>query len=98
MGFNAKLFDDDSWSRKRCYVGYTDYTKYPDHYTPYNDTDRGLAQFAAIMLKFFPVVMTRLSFVECIVNGSCMQNMSQPIAPTQANILDEILRMNGVAI
>jgi len=57
---------------------------------PYGDTPDGLAQFAAIPLKF-PEVMKRLK--QDIFTGQ-----SWDIEPTQANILDEILRMNGVDV
>ena len=53
-------------------------------YTPYESDEEGLAQFAAILLKF-PEVMEFST--EWTYNK-----------PTQANILDEILRMNGVEI
>lgn len=57
---------------------------------PYEQDVYGLAQFAAILLKF-PWVMYQ--FVQ--------QNDSSGIGikePTQANILDEILAMNGLDV
>lgn len=58
------------------------------HYIrPYEDCEHGLAQFAAILLKF-PEVMNSFSYEE-----------GRPdMPPTQANILDEVLRMKGVEI
>ena len=60
---------------------------------PYKHNDDGLAQFAAILLKF-PEVMNK-----CDCDGYWEFNPSTGgMEPTQANILDEILRMNGVEI
>ena len=56
---------------------------------PYASHEFGLAQFAAILLKF-PEVMIR--FMWGGEHGKYFIN------PTQSNILDEILRMNGVEI
>jgi len=59
-------------------------------YTPYESDEEGLAQFAAILLKFPEVFPERLeSYVG--FEGWIKK-------PTQANILDEILVMNGVEI
>lgn len=64
---------------------------------PYKDNEVGLAQFAAILLKF-PEVMHELSgYDDHPEHGGVGENFfNEP--PTQANILDEILRMNGVEI
>ena len=55
---------------------------------PYHPVD-GLAQFAAILLKFPEVLYEPDSYG--VLWGAHVE-------PTQANILDEILRMNGVEI
>jgi len=55
------------------------------------DPYTSLAQFAAILLKF-PEVMDRSTHPE-IMGGTGL-----PFEPTQANILDEILRMKGVEV
>ena len=61
---------------------------------PYNDTDRnGLAQFAAILLKFPEAMACQFSTV-CLSDGS-MLTRNTPVKPTQANILDEILKLNN---
>ena len=73
---------------------------------PYIETRNGLAQFAAILLKY-PEVMA--NFCRCESSGlgdgiitpvmDVVQNEGFPIAlPTQSAILDEVLRMNGIAI
>jgi len=61
---------------------------------PYEKSEEGLAQFAAILLKF-PEVFEYAEgggYLKPTEHGGC------DIAPTQENILDEILRMNGVKI
>ena len=55
----------------------------PMPYEPYDLCPNGLAQFAAILLKFQEVVR---EFPQWTEDFEC----------TQANILDEILRVNGV--
>ena len=64
--------------------------KYFTGLNPYNATDVGLAQFAAILLKFPEVFPERL---ESYVGFEGWFKK-----PTQANILDEILAMSGVEI
>ena len=57
---------------------------------PYANSKDGLAQFAAILLRFIEVMGT--------IDSTQLPAIS-PLwdrKPTQANILDEILRMNGV--
>jgi len=62
---------------------------------PYADTRSGLAQFAAILLKF-PEAMTSYG-MKC--DGSVyLCDSPDDCPPTQTNILDEILRMNGVDV
>jgi len=51
----------------------------------YSDAEEGLAQFAAILLKF-PKVLGHSLVYGCRFDEATMQ----------ANILDEILRMNGI--
>ena len=53
---------------------------------PYEETERGYAQFALLMLKFPEVMFTN---TRKWLNGQ---------DATQANILDEILRLNGYDI
>ena len=60
---------------------------------PYSDTQQGLAQFAAIMLRF-PEVLARFKLMD---SGEWMGGLIGG-EPTQSNILDEILRMNGKEI
>jgi len=56
---------------------------------PYAQSSYGLAQFAAILLKF-PLAMQQMtSFIGI---GPWLRE------PTQSNILDEILRMSGVKL
>jgi len=62
---------------------------------PYSTEPNGLAQFAAISLKFPEV----LNMYSCKVTN----NPRSPIwkdgnKPTQENMLDEILKMNGIKI
>jgi len=70
---------------------------------PYASGTFGLAQFAAILLRF-PGVMTRVedcSDIHGIIDIAIVKRKGAcggPYAPTQANILDEILRMNGKEI
>jgi len=60
---------------------------------PYaGDTTGGLAQFAAILLKF-PEVMKRIYWYD-----DAIQHCVDTIPPTQTNILDEVLAMHGVDI
>ena len=61
----------------------------------YDSDNDGLAQFAAILLKFPEV------FEDCIGGGFILETSHEGagyLQPTQANILDEILRMNGIDI
>jgi len=64
---------------------------------PYEMSQIGLAQFAAIFFKFREVMCN-----ECFLSYEAHKGLSycEPLEkePTQANILDEILRMNGVKI
>jgi hypothetical protein len=68
---------------------------------PYcKDSNTGLAQFAAILLKF-PEMMEE--YCQGIKGHGFMRWSESDkdfvwLPPTQANILDEILRMNGVDI
>ena len=66
---------------------------------PYESDTDGLAQFAAILLKFREVI-PRICRNKWHKQG--MQNVCRielrDVEPTQANILDEILVMNGVEI
>ena len=63
---------------------------------PYAETSDGLAQFATILLKF-PKVMSRKETYN-YDDGPVMFSVWKSVEPTQTNILDEILRMNGVDI
>jgi len=56
---------------------------------PYSETIAGLAQFASILLRFSQVMT---------LSHACHEPIWNAKEPTQENILDEILRMNGVAI
>ena len=62
---------------------------------PYDGDGHGLAQFAAILLKF-PEVFYHDKLERWDYYHDCAN--VEHIEPTQANILDEILRMNGVEI
>lgn len=75
---------------------------------PYTLSITGLAQFAAILLKF-PEVMAGFDMhvwqhsddkTTCCMCGTAYVKGESIYCklPTQANILDEILRMNGVEI
>jgi len=68
-------------------------------FNPYSSSVEGLAQFAAILLKF-PEVIFSLVEVTSIVTGRDMghENRWYYYDFNQSNILDEILRMNGVKI
>jgi len=63
----------------------------------YNETTRGLAQFAAILLRF-PEVMRRFDHVGPYGDGTGGIQTADGLPPTHTNILDEILRMNGVDV
>jgi len=63
-----------------------------DALNPYSSQPFGLAQFAAILLKF-PEVMAKTEGV-----WEMTESYWETHKPTQANILDEILAMNGVDI
>lgn len=65
------------------------YNGMPEIWQPYAQNKNGLAQFAAILLRF-PDVMHRF--------GCCEAHDFDEIAATQTNILDEILRMNEVEL
>jgi len=72
------------------------YGTYYEELCMYSDEEEGLAQFAAILLKF-PEVMLRIvhrTTVSSIRRESLHEDFL--VNPTQANILDEILRMNGI--
>jgi len=60
---------------------------------PYSSCNAGKAQFAAILLRF-PEVMERFTEAGSMLDDATM--MRNGMKPTQANILDEILRMNGI--
>ena len=66
---------------------------------PYDDWVEGRSQFAAILLKF-PEVMLRFKWryrpIVLDAESKARAKKIWNIQPTQANILDEILRMNGV--
>jgi len=64
---------------------------------PYKESTFGLSQFAAILLRF-PEVMTRQSFTNHFANAGLSYRSHFQLEPTQANILNEILRMNGVDV
>jgi len=68
-------------------IAYTDTTLLQ----PYADSETGKAQFASILLKF-PEVMN-MNPKEGYFGG-----IDHLFEPTQANILDEVLRLNGVEI
>jgi len=53
-----------------------------------------LAQFAAILLKF-PDVLAEMCSYDDVDSVVRLKSRWNGIRPTQANILDEILRMNG---
>jgi len=67
-------------------------------WNPYARGMAGLAQAHYILLKF-PEVMTQTVEVERFgeMENECMWDLVQH-KPTQANILDEILRMNGIEV
>ena len=63
---------------------------------PYSDNDCGKAQFTDILMKFPEII---IAFTNNFTCDCCAADC--PIwtkEPTQENILDEILRMNGVYI
>jgi len=66
------------------------------HLHPYSKSYSGLAQFAAILLKF-PRVFCR--FTEGDLDGFTSllfdDGYHDKLEPTQANVLDEILKMQG---
>jgi len=62
-------------------------------YKPYSDDEEGYAQFAAILLKFPEVMACQFRLVS-LSSGSYFSR-DVTVKPTQANILDEILRMKG---
>ena len=77
--------DNEPEDMKMCPVQY---------FNPYSDDIFGRAQFASILLKF-PEVMGRHDlYMWNHPNGAAIGATE----PTQANILDEILRMNGVDV
>ena len=70
---------------------------------PYDENEEaiGRCQFAAILLKF-PEVMLRFKWryrpIVLDAESKARAKKIWNIQPTQANILDEILRMNGVDV
>jgi len=61
---------------------------------PYANSEQGHAQFATILLKFPEVFST----FDCRITSNPKNVMwLNGEKPTQSNILDEILRMNGVS-
>lgn len=61
---------------------------------PYANSVEGLAQFSAILLKYFSPLHFRL----CKIGMGYSDTEQWMDTQTQENILDEILRMNGVEI
>jgi len=71
------------------------------HLNPYAETESGQAQFASIIMKFPEVMVNVHNYYGSDYDGPAVdsqQPMSPPLHLTQANLLDEILRMNGVEI
>jgi len=64
---------------------------------PYCSDTHGLAQFGAILLQFQGVFGLNC-FSSYIKNKDTCSNFVWDKEPTQENILDEILRMNGVKL
>lgn len=94
MGWKISVFD-----REAPYVD-TPFRNYSD-LAMYEDSERGLAQFAAILLKF-PEVM-ELSFSYYEDEGWLEYDDNEKAwvhydKPTQSTILDEILRINGYEV
>ena len=79
----VKVWPDRLWSRLLC---------------PYEESEDGYTQAHAILLKF-PEVMVRV-FPHVPVfdrnNNFKELQINEDFEPTQENLLDEILRMNGV--
>ena len=65
------------------------------HLQPYDNSIIGLAQFATILLKFPEV----LSQYDCRVLHNPRNTMwKDGVKPSQENMLDAILKMNGIRI
>jgi len=62
---------------------------------PYKKSMEGLAQFAAILLKFPEFIGDISSKYACTCKAEDCPKWMDGYRPTQSNILDEILRMNG---
>jgi len=70
-------------------------------WNPYSESINGLAQFAAILLKFPEVMCSLVPITYFDADEDERKSLRKTMnynGPTQANILDEILRMNGVEI
>lgn len=68
--------------------------------SPYEKSINGLAQFAYVFLKW-PNVMLEFVELSCgcdSIGDSCCGKIIMKELPTQAEILDEILRMNDIKI
>ena len=61
---------------------------------PYKSNPTGLSQFAAILLKYPEVMVSKGR----LFKGDPTSYNTWEKEPTQQNILDEILRMNGVEV
>jgi len=64
------------------------------HLDPYGRHRGGMAQFAAILLKY-PMVITSFIEAPCCGYEQCCGELRLASNPTQEQILDEVLRMEG---
>lgn len=97
MGWKVETVEEWHWPQFISVVPYG--CSSTNSLRPYDESPDGRAQFAAILLRF-PEVFE--SFVEQSVEGTNIDGTEQCAdfwpngEPTQANLLDAILRMNGI--
>jgi len=91
---SLKLAELMGWDIKVDPLGFAYFECNNGKLVPYELSRNGLAQFAAILLKFPEVMHAYVSKYQAHGNPSDILRWKRK--PTQANILDEILRMNGV--
>jgi len=97
----ATLMDIPVYQHENCKTcdeyGYRWFITRDVEYDPYNGVT-GLAQFAAILLKFPQWVDEFHTKTKQGMTTAFHQGWWHDLPPTQENILDEILSMNGVEV
>lgn len=85
----GKLGEPICWQANPTSMVWPELDDGPQHYTPYRDTPEGRAQFAALILE-------NIQLLPQFEQEHDQCGRWWPFEPTQANLLDEILRKHGV--